>query len=413
MNHRSLALAGTLQLVFLATCVPAPEEHGPAIGVILNYTGATEASGFNEERALLLAARLVAEARAGDPPFRFVFRDAKDNPEDAGRAATELVEEGVVAVIGPSTDRLVPAVAEVLDAANVVLLSPIPTIGHGGTDAQPWFRMSPGNLAGSTAPALIGEHMATEFLSRGSRRALIVSDDDIYDVEVTTGFREAIVRGGGEVQVLSANDAPATVVASALNQGDADAVAVALSILPAARLVNDVSSATRSGVTWLLTPRLKSDVFLLNVPRGTLEGAFGLSLRIPDRITGCDDPTPEEECFVRVFREAWHEEPLENAYFMYDTAALLLIAIDQVWRANGGVIDSALLRATLLEDAERGGVIVDWNDFRTMVDISRRGGDMQFVGLTGPIVFTPSGLRRGGQTALFEVHDHAFVDVID
>jgi len=38
---------------------------------------------------------------------------------------------------------------------------------------------------------------------------------------------------------------------------------------------------------------------------------------------------------------------------------------------------------------------------------------VQYGGLTGPIVFTTSGLRRGGETVVFEVRDHALVDVVN
>src|SRR6187549_2461690 len=180
---RALPLAGALgTLLGLTGCSPAPEEeYSASVGVLLDYTG-TEASGFNEERAFLMASHLMADARKGELPFRVVYRDARDNPEDARSAALELAAEGVDVVIGPSTDRLAPIVGEVLDEAEIVLVSPNPTIGDIGTAEAPWFRMSPGNVTGSTTPSLLGEHMAREFVSRGAQRVLIATDEDVYDV---------------------------------------------------------------------------------------------------------------------------------------------------------------------------------------------------------------------------------------
>jgi ABC-type branched-subunit amino acid transport system substrate-binding protein len=404
-----LAVAGSLSSALLG-CAESSKSYGPALGVILDYTG-TEASGFNEEQAFLLAAELMDGARAGDPPFRLVFRDAHNSPERARRAAREMVEEEVDVVIGPSTDLLVPVVKEVLDGTDIVLVSPNPTIGGLEDAARPWFRMSPGNLTGSTTPELIGEHMAAELANRGLRRALIVSDDDVYDVDLTRGFKAALAGRGGEVVAeLSAADSQSQDLVSALSQQEVDAVVVAVQLLPAARLIADAYSSTPARPTWLLTPPLKSEVLIQNTPFGALEGAFGVSRRIHGRSSGCEGPL-EERCFTNAFRETWGGEPFENAYFMYDAAAVALIAADRVWRENAGSIDRAQLGQAIFATADRGGVQIGWNDFPSAVEAARTGAGIQYFGVTGAIVFTPSGVRVGGETVAFEVTDNVFVDV--
>lgn len=406
------ALAGSALLASSLAfgCSHPPHEYGPAVGVILDYTG-TDASGFNEEQAFLLAVDRMQEARAGDPPFRLVFRDSRDNPEDARRAASELAAAGVDMVIGPSTDRLVPMVKEVLDETNIVLVSPNPTIGGPEADERPWFRMSPGNLTGSTTPALIGEHMAAEFANRGHRRALIISDRDVYDVDLASGFKAALASRGGEVvEELSGDEAQSQRLVAALNQSQVDAVVLALHLLPAAHLIADAYVSAPNTPKWLLTPRLKSDVLIANTPLGALEGAFGVSLRIPGRVPACD-AAGADACFTEAFQRAWGAEPFENAYFMYDAAAVALIAGDKVWREDPAAIDRAQLRDTIFATAERGGVRIGWNDFPTAIEAARSGGHVQYSGVTGAIVFTQSGVRVGGETVVFEVTDNAFVDV--
>lgn len=379
------------------------------MGVILDYTG-TEASGFNEEQAFLLAAELMEGARAGEPPFRLVFKDAHHSPELARRAALEMIEEEVDVVLGPSTDLLVPVIKEALDGTDIVLVSPNPTIGGLEDEARPWFRMSPGNLTGSTTPELIGEHMAAELVNRGLRRALIVSDQDVYDVDLTRGFKAALAGRGGEVVAELSEDSPSQDLVSALSQQDVDAVVVALQLLPAARLIADAYTSTLARPKWLLTPPLKSEVLLLNTPFGALEGAFGVSRRISGRSSGCDAPSPDH-CFTKAFRKTWGGEPFENAYFMYDAAAVALIAADRVWRENAGSMDRAQLGKAIFATADRGGVLIGWNDFASAVEAARSGAGIQYSGVTGAIVFTPSGVRVGGETVAFEVTDNAFVDV--
>lgn len=405
----ALPVAGWASAVLLG-CAESPRSHGPAVGVILDYTG-TEASGFNEEQAFLLAAELMDGARAGGAPFRLVFKDAHNDPERARRAAREMVEEGVDVVIGPTTDQLVPVIKEVLDETDIVLVSPNPTIGGLETDARPWFRMSPGNLTGSTTPELIGEHMAAELVDRDLRRALIVRDDDVYNVELTSGFKTALAGRGGEVVAeLSAPGSSSQQLVSALSQQGVDAVLVALQTLPAARLIADTYSSTPVRPKWLLTPRLKSEVLLLNTPIGALEGAFGVARRIHGRSSRCDARLAES-CFTSAFQDAWGGEPFENAYFMYDAAAVTLIAADRVWHENGGSIDRAQLAAAIFATADRGGVLLSWNDFPSAVQAARTGAGVQYSGVTGAIVFTPSGVRVGGETVAFEVTDNVFVDL--
>jgi len=376
----------------------------------LDYTG-TEASGFNEERAFLMASHLMADARKDERPFRVVYQDTRDNPEDARSAALDLVAEGVDVVIGPSTDRLAPIVGEVLHETDTVLVSPNPTIGDLGTVEEPWFRMSPGNLTGSTTPALIGEHMAREFLNRGARRVLIADDDDVYDVELVTGFKRALKDSDAEVVAeLSADGGQSRRVVDALNHDEVDAVLVAMGVVPAARLITDVYSSVRTTPQWMLTPRLKSEALMLNVPFGALDGAFGISLRIASRVSGCDDASAHD-CFGKAMQKAWGEEAFENTHFMYDAAAVVFIAIDKVLRENDGTIDRAHLSKAIFATAERGGVLIDWNDFPLAVEKARVAGNVQYSGVTGPIVFTQSGSRVGGNTIVFEVKDHAFVDL--
>ena len=409
---RAFAWASGAGLLFsLPGCSSeSPPEYAASIGVLLDYTG-TEASGFNEERAFLLASHLMADARHDEPPFRVVYRDARDNEEDARTAALELVAEGVDVVIGPSTDRLAPVVGEVLEETDIVLVSPNPTIGDLGTEEQPWFRMSPGNLTGSTTPALIGEHMARECMNRNQWSVLIATDSDVYDVELGNGFKRAMATRGGEVAAeLSADRTQSQKVVDALNHADVDAVVLAMGIVPAARLIADVYASTRVVPQWMLTPRLKSDALLLNTPQGALDGAFGVSLRISSRVSGCADASADD-CFGKAMQGAWGEEAFENTHFMYDAAAVVLIALDQVLRENAGTVDRSHLNQAIFSTAERGGVLIDWNDFPLAVERARVGGSVQYSGVTGPIVFTESGSRVGGNTIVFEVEDHEFVDL--
>jgi ABC-type branched-subunit amino acid transport system substrate-binding protein len=396
-------LTASVLLAALGACGSPPQPASIDVGVLLDYTGVAASTSFNAERGALLAARLMEQARPGKMPFRLRFKDGAGNPDQARAAAQQLADDGVVAVIGPGGDALVDAVSQPLDDAGVTLVSPRATTGKlSGT--APWYRLSPGDVTGSSSAKLIGENLARALVDRGTLRVAIILDDDVYNRDLVQGFTGDFARYGGTVVTQLQVGASVALVAHdpAFQDHSIQGFIAALSVLAAAHIITEVAATSPSKPVWLLTPRLKSEVFLLNTPAEAVEGAWGLSLRIPFKEQVCqsnDDP----QCFVARFKEAWGEEPFEDTYFVYDATALLLIALDKVVGEGSMSPDRGRVGGALVSVAAIGGAQVSWNELSSAVLEDAKGLPVQYSGLTGPIIFTPDGSRRGGATTVWSI----------
>jgi ABC-type branched-subunit amino acid transport system substrate-binding protein len=366
--------------IILSACQAREDEI--RIGVMLDYTGVAGAAGFNLEHAAVIAMQQVRAGRDGEPSLKLEFRDAKGDPDRAMTLAQELIDEGVVAVIGPSGDELVSAVAVPLREAAVPLFSPTATTAINVTDpASPWYRLGP-------PTDLLGRNLAKAVLDAGVVKIALVAATDVYHDRLSLAFTTEYRRLGGTVvfELRVSPDTPgdraAPSVVSAYRDG-AESVVVALNALPAAQLITEVTSS-QVRPQWFLTPRVKSRLFLVNTPASAIEGAIGISPDISD-VYGPD--------FVDEFRSRWDgEEALEDAYFMFDTCALVTLSLDRVLRAGGEITRDAV-SAALLESIDIGGVQTEWNELARGIERNRDGIDIQFSGVTGPLLFAPDGQR--------------------
>lgn len=387
------------------------DDGGISIGVLLDYTGNAAANGFNSERGVLLAQRFISSHREGEAPFKMLFRDARGSEETARQATQELIDEGVAAVIGPTGDELLHVVVPMLAEAEVLLFSPVATSTTGVNVAAPWFRMSPGNVDGSSSGRLIGENLAKELIQMNAKRVGIIREGGAYHGDVVNGFVEKFISLGGEVphQFVVGQVSHSTIARDpALNDASIDGFLLALDIPSASQLVTEVTAQVTKVPQWYLTPRLKSQVFLLNTPSGALEGAMGLSPRISYRNQVCEESLPDD-CFVQQFSDVWNDEPLDDTYFMYDAAALLLVAMDRTLRQDGE-LSMASLTSAIFDISAQGGVQFGWNSFATAIEQNASGGALQYAGLTGPILFSAGGARRGGNTIVWRVENGRIVD---
>ncbi len=387
--------------LLMATACSSPESEAIRVGVILDYTGDASATGFNLERAGLLAARSVRAARPGETEIQCVFGDSQGDPERAAEVAREFVAQGVVAVIGPAGDELVSAAATPLEEAGVPLISPIATNGDAdAVEPMPWFRLAPSH-------ELLSENLAKAVYERGISRVGIVRAPDVYHERLASVFSAEFIDLGGEVALdvpLGPTD-PLTDAVQAIevarDQGVSGFV-VALNALPAARLITEVAIAQDTVPQWFLTPRVKSDVFIINTPASAIEGAIGIS----PNVFLVDSPA-----FIQAYGDAWtNDVPFEDSYFMYDATALLLLSIDRALRMNG-TVDRGSLEAALFDTAATGGVQVEWNGLADAIQWNSVGRGIQYTGVTGPLLFAPNGQRRSGKTTVWTIRERAIVNL--
>jgi branched-chain amino acid transport system substrate-binding protein len=127
--------------------------------------------------------------------LQLVIRDDEQDPDRARRAADELIEQGVVAIIGPMTSAMGVVVAPIATKAGVLVVSPTATTeALSGQDDQ-FFRVV------STAHEFAGLSARHQLEKGGMRRVAAVYDlrNRAWSEYWLEGFRETFTQGGGEL----------------------------------------------------------------------------------------------------------------------------------------------------------------------------------------------------------------------
>ena len=110
-------------------CGPAASPD-VKLGAILSLQGAGAPYGQSIQRAVEMAVEHINAAggvhvfEVGQKPLILLVRDDQSQPAIGVQAAQELIEEGVVAVIGAVVSDVTLALAPIFQQAEIILMSP-------------------------------------------------------------------------------------------------------------------------------------------------------------------------------------------------------------------------------------------------------------------------------------------------
>lgn len=262
---------------------PAADRDGyqpPArLAVLLPMSGPLEQAGAPVRDGLLAA--YYGERR---PKPELAFYDTLGTPAGATAAYARAVAEGADQVLGPLGRDEVEAVYRAAQPA-------VPVLALNRVDVAP-----PSNHGGySLAPEDDGAGAASYLLSRGARRALVLSAGDDNARRSVAAFEQALREGGGGVvQVLAVTgEKPADMTALlrevAQREGGVDAVFLALRAPQARAMAAQLSMAGLAGQPRVATTQLLSgtgkaeeDRALDGIAFPTEAWAVGAGTRLPN-----------------------------------------------------------------------------------------------------------------------------------
>jgi ABC-type branched-subunit amino acid transport system substrate-binding protein len=401
-------LLGACSLALAAACSPAVEPRGDdvTIGLLLPFTGTASATASNLERAAIFAVdRVNAGGGVRGKKVRLMARDTHSQVVRSRQAVHELIGEGAVVLLGPENPEIATEIAPILDAHDVLFLSPLigASVEPKNECPTPWYRLAPSARS-------LGEALAKRMQLAGMAEAVVIAAAGDYNEALAAALTRRFTELGGEVlttvEVDPAAQSYTRAVAAAIEADedgldDADAVMLATSPRTAALFINEYSALSERRPHWFLSPLLKTDLLVQNVAPAALEGAEGVA-------PGVDDPFDE---FPAAFSKRWlGDQPLEGAYYYYDAVALTAIALEKAESDPGEMPTYAELEAALVDAAKPPGESAAWDEIELGLRRLRDGQDVYYSGLTGPLLLDQCGSRRSGVTSNFRVENGQIVD---
>ncbi|MEJ5224720.1 MAG: ABC transporter substrate-binding protein [Anaerolineales bacterium] len=205
------------------------------IGVAVELTGRQADVGINVRDAALMAADEV-NARGGvnGRPLQLVVRDDQGLPEVARQVDAELVEMGVVAIIGHYTSGQTAAVLDQMNEAQVVLLSPSASSAAFSRRDDYFLRLIPDT---SFVGRKLGEHIVNE---HAARRLVGVYEENnrAFSESFWQAVEEVVRASGVETSGILFNSAASDLqqVAMQVRETNPDAVVIVASSVDTAVL---------------------------------------------------------------------------------------------------------------------------------------------------------------------------------
>ena len=392
-------------------------EDSIAVGALLPFTGKEAAIGRNLEQALLLAVSDVNDAGGIDGrPLRLVTRDSNSGSERGLEQLLELLYNDQVSyLIGPEETDLAKEIVPDIKGLNVLQLLPgyaAPSIEHPGSRGG-WVRLAPSTDAFACA---MGKHAIRDGAT--TVNALVTVDD--YSPTLASDFTSRFGSLGGKSlpSVTAPVGAPsyARQVEQVLRYG-ADLTLLMAPPESAATITTEWTIGGRRGA-WYLSPLLRADAFLENIPFGTLNGARGLSPSSSLARECAPSETEQLNCshanaraFAEHFAEHWQGDlPFAAASYYYDAMVLLALGLTK------GVSDAGTLPGTraLHADIRALGAVdahpVRWDDLRGPLAEVRARSAVHYVGAAAEYEFDVYGAAKHSVFDTWVIDSDGFVD---
>lgn len=373
-------------------CGSPREPESIAVGLLLSYTGHSAADSINSERALLMAIEAANVAGGiGGWPMKMLARDARSDPSRVARSARELVDEGVVAFIGPDTTDLAVAVRSTLLDRTVVLPS-FAAVNFGGRPTN-WF------VIGTPISRIVCE-LHAQLRTDGRREPLLIMDAQDYASAIGWLLTNTY---GIPKYVLPSRDTPDAATLAPITSTSADAFVLAASPPSATSLVYALAATggLANPESWYLSPTLHTPAFLDTIPRSVLVGARGVA---QGTAVGGGE-------FHAAFSAHWNDVPLDNAYAFYDAGAVLALALQRALTQEGAIPQATGLSKHVIAVTHTAATPVRWNELSRGLELLRQGLEVGYVGLTGPVEFDVTGQSPTALTKWWTIRPDGFADI--
>ncbi|MEP7214783.1 MAG: branched-chain amino acid ABC transporter substrate-binding protein [Anaerolineaceae bacterium] len=331
------------------------------------------------------AAKLAGEGKdIKGHKIEWVVKDDTCSPEGGASAAAQILQENVVAAVGPICSGAVVAAQPQYEAKGVSHVSPSstaikPTTPDRGQVFQTFFRVTYNDsIQGPAQAAFAKDKLA-------AKTAYIVYDTDAYGAGLRDAFKAAFVKGGGKIvgspegYEKKATDFKSIV--TNIQNAKPDLVYFAGFYAEATPFIKQLRAANKT-VKFLAGDGVKNDEFTKGAGADA-EGAY-LSLPAPV-LTG-----PAYDAFGTAYEKATGSKRDASPFVAesYDSATIIINALNKVATDSGGKLSIDLKK--LNEEIRK----------------------TSLAGAAGKITFDARGDNTGGAVpvTLFVIKDGKYVD---
>ena len=408
---RSLARGRVVLVVFAFCCACSQvacssQNTGPTlnVGLLLPFTGEVGAMGINlEEAAMMVADQVNAKGGVTGRRMRLVVGDTHSDPARALASLGHVLDEGVVAVIGPESADVAMAILPILKQRRLLFVSPYGTDSVESTDVDadyPWFRLA-------ATPTSFGQALGKRMIADGEGTASIIYTSDLYNSAFSAAAAAALQQLGGSALAqiaLPVGHEDYSNLLMRASVANLQVVLLAADPISGARIVNDISVIYPSpDRRWYFSPTLKTSSFVANAFPEKIEGAVGVA---PSIFASAD-------AFAAEFTATWNGDvPLDGAFYYYDALTLVALSIERAWTVAGKQDPTfEELRDSVRAVAHTFGIVTEWNQIPTALDLIREGQTTYYTGLSGPILLDNRGERQMGTAAFWQVSGGKIVNL--
>lgn len=366
-KRRYWAGAGVLLIMILLGC---KAEKPVRIGFLAGTSGRVADLGISGRDAAQLAIEQCNQAGGiSGRRVQLITKDDQNQPEVGRRAVRQLIDEGVVAIIGPMTSAVAMAVTPIANEGKVLLLSPTATTESLSGRKDYFYRVT------STTRTYAAK--SAEFIARTGRmhRAAAIYDlnNRSFALNWIENFEKRFSDLGGELigatGFTSQADRTFLEIARNVLNTHPDGIVIAANSMDAALFCQQIRKLdTTVEITlsdWGATERL------LALGGKSIEGIT--VVQAFDR----ESRNPRYQAFRKLFKDRFHREPGFPGVNTYDAAQVILTAL----RAR---TDGQPLRAVIQ-------------------------GIQQFEGLQSNFALDPFGDARRPQVSISIVRNRQFI----
>lgn len=390
------------------------------VGVSLPFTGKESAMGRNLEQAMLLALQDVNEAGGiGGTPLELVTRDSNSGSERGFDDLLDLLyNERVAYLIGPEENELasdIVADVRALDVLNILPGYAAPS-SNASSSTGAWLHLAP-------SPFSIACGLGAHAIAEGAQTANALYSPEDYNSSLATDFRFQFRVMGGKVlssiTIKSDQESYQTAVDKA-SASKADQTLLIAYPAEAAELVTEWAVTGRRG-NWYLSPLLRTDAFLLNIPFGALDGSFGLS---PTRslVSECEmlqgytsGPIScthaNADRFAQHFSARWDgASPFAASHYYYDAVVLLASSLQYALASQGRIPASGQVHRLLRTLNRTTNEPMHWYDLASGFEALAAGHALRYVGAAAEYEFDDFGVAQHRTFDSWSIRDNRFVE---